>query len=102
MTLAEAARLVMILRADPSSMTAAALEGWDHPVSREALIAMDHFDLAMAAATAGSRRGPKPKPHPGRPWKSSDRTTKKHGDVAGRTRAEVVAILNAHGHSLPV
>lgn len=98
---AEAVRLVKILRADPSSMTAAALEGWSHPISREALILMDKFDLDMAVATGG-KKGARPKPHPGRPWKPDERTTKKHGDAGGRTRAEVVAILNAHGHSLPV
>lgn len=27
-------------------------------------------------------------------------TTMRYGDIAGRTRAEVVAILNAHGHTL--
>ena len=97
----EAVGLVKILRADPSSMIAAALEGWSHPISREALILMDQFDLDMAAATSGSK-GRKPKPHPGRPWKPSDKTVQKHGNTAGRSRAEVVAILNAHGHALPV
>ena len=101
MTLAEAARLATTLAADPSSASFAAITGWSHPISREALILMDLFDLDMATATAGSK-GRKPKPHPGRPWKPSDKTTKRHGDVAGRSRAEVVAILNAHGHSLPV
>lgn len=94
----EAIRLTRILRADPSSMLAAAMEGWDHPISREALALMDLFDLDMAV-NSGKK---KPKPHPGRPWKPTGKTTQRHGDVGGRSRAEVVEILNAHGHSLPV
>lgn len=92
----EVARLVVILRSDPSSAIAAAMEGWDHPISREALILMDLFDLDMAV-NAGKK---KPKPYP-RPWKQKG-VTQKHGNTGGRSRAEVVAILNAHGHSLPV
>jgi hypothetical protein len=96
------ARLVAILRYDPSSAIAAALAGWDHPVSREALILMDLFDLDMQVATAGSK-GSKAKPHPGRPYKTeTEKTVRRHGNAAGRSRAEVVAILNAHGHALPV
>jgi hypothetical protein len=101
MTLAEAARLGVILCADPSSAAFAAAAGWDHPISREALILMDSFDLQMTVAASGSK-GSKPKPHPGRPYKSSDKSVTKKGNVGGRTRAEVVAILNAHGHALPV
>lgn len=101
MTLAEAARLATTICQDPSSATFAAGAGWTHPISREALILMDLFDLDMTVATGG-KKGARPKPHPGRPFASSDKTTKRHGDVGGRSRAEVVAILNAHGHSLPV
>jgi len=93
----EALDLVKILRADPASMLAAAMEGWDHPISREALILMDQFDLDMAV-NAGKK---KPKPYP-RPWKTSDKTTQRHGNAGGRSRAEVARILNAHGHNLPV
>ena len=92
----EAIRLVGILRADPSSALAAAMEGWDHPISREALILMDLFDLDMAV-NAGKK---KPKPYP-RPWKQKT-NVQKHGNVGGRTRAEIVAILNGVGHNLPV
>lgn len=99
MTWGEALRLVKILRADPSSMVAAALEGWSHPISREALILMDLFDLDMRVAVG--KKG-KIQLHPGRPWGPDSKTTKRHGDVGGRSRAEVVAILNGHGHQLPV
>lgn len=94
----EALRLAQILRADPSSMIAAALEGWDHPISRESLILMDQFDLDVRVATGGKGN---PKPHPMRPGKQDDRTRERKGNVAGRSRAEVIAILNAHGHNLP-
>lgn len=96
MSWSEAVRLSYILRADPSSALAAALAGWDHPISREALILMDHYDLDRGVA--GDKRW---KGYP-RPWKTSDKTTQRHGNAAGRSRAEVAAILNAHGHNLPV
>jgi hypothetical protein len=99
MSWGEVLRLLTILRADPSSMIAAAMEGWTHPVSREALILMDHFDLDMRVATGDKKKAP---PHPGRPWSQSAKTTQHHGKVGGRSRAEVVAILNTHGHQLPV
>ncbi len=83
----EAGRLARILRNDPSSMIAAALEGWDYPISREALVAMDHFDLDAAV---NSPRSHKPKPYP-RPFKRKDR--KRHGDTGGRSREEVEALL---------
>lgn len=93
----EALRLVRILRADPSSALAASFEGWDHPISREALILMDLFDLDMAV-NAGKK---KPKPHPGRPWKQKG-DVQRYGNAGGRTREQVVAILNGMGHNLPV
>lgn len=92
----EVARLVVIVRADPSSAIAAAVEGWDHPITREALVLMDLFDLDMAVA-AGKK---KPKPYQ-RPWKQEG-DVKRMGNTGGRSRAEVVAILNGLGHSLPV
>lgn len=91
----EALRLVTILAGDTSSQLAVSLAGWKHSVSREAMILADLFDVQLA-----SKSKKKPKPYP-RPWETST-TTKRHGNVGGRSRAEVVAILNAHGHSLPV
>lgn len=92
----EAVRLVRILRADPASMIAAAIEGWDYPLPRGDAVLMDLFDLEFAKTGARGR-----KPHPGRPWKQQGDVTK-IGNAGGRSRAEVVEILNAHGHSLPV
>jgi hypothetical protein len=91
----------MILRRDPSSMIAAAIEGWDHPISREALALYDLFDVTVQV-NSDPKRG-KPQPHSGRPYKvETAKESKRIGDVGDRTRAEVVAILNARGHSLPV
>lgn len=86
-------RMVKILRADPSSALAAAIEGWDHPISREALILMDIFDLDHAINSKKT-----PKPHSGRPWKQDDERRERRGNAAGRTREQVVAILRRFGH----
>ncbi|WP_051549262.1 hypothetical protein [Nocardioides sp. URHA0032] len=99
-TLAEVARLAVILRRDPSSAVAAALEGWDYPISREALAILDLYDLTMAANN-DSKKG-RPKPHGGRPWPLDNKQERRWGNTGGRSREEVVAILNALGHSLPV
>ena len=89
MSIHEAARLAVILLADPSSALSAALQGWDHPISRESLILMDLFDLDHTVAAGGK----KVKPHPGRPSEAA--TTERYGNAAGRTPDEVKAILKA-------
>ena len=89
----EALDLVRILRADPASMLAAAMEGWDYPMPREAAILADLYDLQYAKTGAKHR-----KPYP-RPWETKGKT-QRYGNTGGRSRAEVVAILNALGHSL--
>ena len=61
---------------------------------------MDLFDVTVMANT-DSKNG-RPKPHNGRPFTIEDRERKRYGNTGGRTRAEVVEILNALGHSLPV
>lgn len=83
----EAWRLVQILRADPSSMLTSAMEGWAHPVSREALIMMDQYDLTHKAA------GAKNPPRYPRPFKVDDREKVSRGNAAGRTPDQVKAIL---------
>lgn len=88
--------MLKILRADPSSAFAAALEGWEHPISREALVLMDLFDLEHAVNSKT-----RPKPHGMRPMKAKA-TGERIGNNGGRSRAEVVAILNKLGHHLPV
>lgn len=85
MTLTEAARLVRILRSDPSSYLAAAVEGWDYPFSRELAAAADLWDLEHAKA--GTK---KPARYP-RPIPQNDKI--RRGDAAGRTPEETKAIL---------
>lgn len=94
MTLAEAGRLAMILRSDPSSAIAAALEGWTHPIDRQTLALLDLFDLTAAINSKKT-----PKPHTGRPWKQqAGRSLSRSGNAGSRSNEQVAAILAAHGH----
>lgn len=95
MTWGEAIRHAHTLASDPSSMIAAALHGWDHPVTREALALMDLFDLQHQIAWAqGGKKGPRPKPYP-RPW--PDR--KKSRPRPTVTPQVAIAALRAAGHT---
>lgn len=97
MSLYEAARLAQLLVRDVTSQTHAALAEWEFPLSREGFAAIDLFDLLLQI-----HHDPKKsfKPHPGRPFKVDDKTTRRMGNTGGRSREEIVAILNAHGHNL--
>lgn len=64
MTYGEALRLAGVLARDPGSQVAAAVAGWEYPMTREAAIGADQYDLAHAVAAGGRSR---PKPYP-RPW----------------------------------
>lgn len=88
LTASEAARLALILRADPSSMIAAALEGWAYPISREVTAILDLFDLEHTKANK------KAKPHTGRPWMNKSQFVRR-GDAAGRTPEQMKAILRS-------
>lgn len=90
MTWGEALRQTKLLRVDPSSQVAAAVEGWDHPISREALAILDLFDWTRLVDLGGK----KVDPHPMRPWKQKP-TPKRMGDTGGRTPDNVRAILAA-------
>jgi hypothetical protein len=82
----EALRLIRILRADPSSMLAASVEGWDYPLSRGDAALMDLYDLQHA-----SKSSKRPKPYP-RPYRAEGKKERR-GDAAGRNAAEVLALL---------
>lgn len=85
----EAVDLVRVLRADPSSQLAAAIEGWDYPLGRTGWMLADLIDVQQAAIFK------KPKPYP-RPVKPQDERAKKHrGNAAGRTPQQVRDILMA-------
>jgi hypothetical protein len=90
----EALDLVRVLRSDPSSQTAAAIEGLVYPLSREGWILSDLMDVQQAAIFK------KPKPYP-RPIKAADGDKKRRGNAAGRSRAQVIEILRDFGHGVP-
>lgn len=71
---AEAYRLMVELCRDPSSHVAAALEGWQRPVSDTAMAVADLFDLQHRSKS--KKRNPKPYP---RVW---DKAPVKHGNRA--------------------
>ncbi|WP_235739000.1 hypothetical protein [Nocardioides alcanivorans] len=95
----EAFRLIKILRADPSSALASAMAGWEYPISREALLLADQFDL-LHQVNADPKQG-KPKPHPMRPWKQG-RKTEERGKKIAVTQEQVVAALRRAGHTAPL
>lgn len=72
---------------DPATWTFAAVAEWEHPLSREALVLLDLFDLEHHV---NSKK--KPKPHPMRP-KAPTKGTSRYGNTGGRSVAEVKDIL---------
>ena len=90
----------MILRSDPSSAISAALEGWDYPISREALLLADLYDLT-GRANSDPKKG-KWQPHPGRPWKTDARDRQRIGNPGDRTPDQIAEILRGLGHNIPV
>jgi hypothetical protein len=78
--------LVQMLRLDPTSRMYASIAGWNHPVTREAMVLMDLYDLQHASK---SKRRPKPYP---RPWPLA---SKKLGGkkTVRRSVTDVLAIL---------
>lgn len=86
----EAVSLTRILCQDPTSWVASSMSGWEHPVSRGALVLMDLYDLTHAV-NAGKR---KPKPYP-RPWKVTESKVAR----SNLTREETLAALRYAGHT---
>lgn len=82
----KAIRLVRIIRSDPGSMLAAAVEGWERPFSRLEAMVADLWDLTFAAT--GTK---KPQKYP-RPWPEKGQV-RRRGNAAGRTPEQVRAIL---------
>jgi hypothetical protein len=95
----EAIGHIRTLQADPSSAIFAAVAGWDYPMSREALLLADIFDLDHIV-NSDPKKG-RPKPHSMRPVKTDTRQVQKVGNPGSRTRAEVVTYLSGLGHRLP-
>lgn len=92
MSWGEAVSLTRMLCQDPTSWVAAAIAGWDHPVSREALMLMDVYDLTVAINTDHKKSRPKPYP---RPWPDVSRKIAK----SALTQEETLAALRFAGHT---
>lgn len=88
MSYAEAVRLTQHLARDPASHVCAALSGWEAPRSQEWLLLADTYDATVQAHFKSAKPYPRPYPEPGA-------TRRGH---TKRSRAEVLAILAAHGH----
>lgn len=99
MSWGEAWRLTQQLASDPSSSVAAALLGWEHPITREDVMLRALYDLHHRIAWAqGGGKGPKPKPYP-RPWATSRRRVK---PAASLTQEQILAALREAGHTAPL
>jgi hypothetical protein len=97
MTWDEAYDLARGLLADPTSRLAAARAGWKQPLSREAMVLADIWDLLVAVNTDKKKRG-QAKPYP-RPFerKGSGSTRSAKPTVS---QAEIDAALRARGYQL--
>jgi hypothetical protein len=87
MSWGEAVHLLSALARDPSSHVAAAIAGWQHPLSREALVLADLLDL-----TAAAHSSKKPKPYP-RPWSAERKPPRKQV----LTQEQIRAVLERIG-----
>lgn len=90
MSWGEAVRLTQVLERDPSSMVCAALAELEHPFTREWLVLADVWDALSHQVYKD------PKPYR-RPFRDPNGTRRGRTQLA---RVEVIAILNAHGHSI--
>lgn len=86
----EAVRLAKVLSEDSTSHIAAAIHEWDHPWSHEWQAVVELFDAFREVHFV------RPKPYP-RPW--PDPNARRRGRT-DKSRAEVISILNAHGHKI--
>lgn len=91
----EAWMLTRQLLADPTSRLAAAHAGWDHPMSREAMLLADLWDLTVAANT--DKKKGRPKPYP-RPFKRKGQSRRSARPTVGQDQID--AALRARGYQL--
>lgn len=90
----EAWMLIQRLIIDPSSHLGAAHAGWKYPLSREAMILADQWDLTVAANTDKKKHG-KAKTYP-RPFERKGATTKSARPAVNQ--AEIDAALRQRGY----
>lgn len=67
------------------------MAGWDYPISREALLLADLFDLEHFVNSDPKKR--RPRPHAMRPFKVGVER-QRMGNTGGRTPAQVISILD--------
>lgn len=72
------------------------MAGWDYPVSREWMALAHLYDLQQYINVDPKKRA-EVKPYP-RPYRDPNSTQRGRTD---KSRAEVIAILNRHGHNIP-
>jgi len=92
MPYSEAWLLTQSLLGDPTSHVAAAVAGWEHPWSWEAMALADLYDATVAAATDKRHRS-RIKKYP-RPWPDGD--TRRYRPTV--SQEQVRAALAARGH----
>ena len=97
MSWGEAYRLTTVLLSDPSSHVAAAVAGWDHPVSREWLVLADVYDLT--ARIAAGKKWTKKNAYPRPIGKRTVRRTKAGAEI---TQEDIITALRAAGHTAPL
>ena len=88
MSIVEGCLLLRALLLDPSSHAAAAVAGWDHPWSWEAMVAADAYDVLVAVNSDPKKSSPRPYP---RPWRVADGELV--GSAGGRSPEEIQAVL---------
>lgn len=86
----EARDLIRSLMRDPASWFHAAVAGWDHPFSREAMVSADLYDLQLRVALKNKQNRFKPYP---RPWPDKNKTRFGGSNKKKRTLSEVLKIL---------
>lgn len=94
MTWHEACALARALAQDPTSHLGAAIAGWKHPMSREAILTADLYDLQVAVNTERNKRS-QIKPYP-RPWAEAANRTASEKPVV--SQEQIRAALAARGH----
>jgi hypothetical protein len=91
----EAATLTRTLTADPTSRVGAALQGWQYPVSHDAVVLMDLYDLTLAAVPKKKSDQSKLKPYP-RPWPQESDAIRSEAPTV--SQEQIRKALAARGH----
>lgn len=89
----EALQLMLTLLRDPTSWLAAAVAGWDHPWSYEAMLLADIHDLQHMSKVKRGQFKAYPRPWPARKTKLGGKRQKR------RTATEVLALLRPQPES---